>query len=196
MTQKFKQGDAVEWNSGSGKATGKVVKRITEPTEVDGNKVEASKDNPRYLVENDNTEKVTGHKADALTSIESGGSDSSNDSSSDSDSLNEEQQSTIQDFQEAVNMTPKELEDWLETEESKSVGQKDDDGEAIGHKSGKKIIELLNSDRDDYTEDDFSHMKKVVSYVHRHSAQKPSGDIEDSRWRYSLMNWGNDPLKD
>ena len=38
-------------------------------------------------------------------------------------------------------------------------------------------------------------MKKVVSYVHRHSAQKPSGDIEHSRWRLSLMNWGHDPLK-
>ena len=35
-------------------------------------------------------------------------------------------------------MTVKELEDWLPTEESKSVGQKDDDGEAIGHKSGKE----------------------------------------------------------
>ena len=93
-------------------------------------------------------------------------------------------------------MTPKELEKWLSTEESKSVGQKDDDGKAIGHKSGKKIIELLNSDRDDYTEADFSQMKKVVSYVHRHTAQKPSGDIEDTPWRYSLMNWGNDPLKD
>ena len=187
MTQEFKKGDSVEWNSGGGTATGKVVRKITEPTEVDGNQVEASKDSPRYLVENDNTETVTGHKAEALTHI---------DNTDNSDSLSEEQHSTIQDFQEVVNMTPKELEDWLSTEESKSVGQKDDDGEAIGHKSGKKIIELLKSDRDDYTEDDFSHMKKVVSYVHRHSAQKPSGDIKDTRWRYSLMNWGNDPLKD
>jgi len=182
MTQQFKKDDLVEWNSGSGKATGKVVKKITEPTEVEGNKIQATKDSPRYLVENDNTKTVTGHKADSLTQID--------------DSLSKEQQETIKDFQSAVNMTAKELEDWLPTEESKSVGQKDDDGEAIGHKSGKKIIDLLGRDRHDYTEDDFSHMKKVVSYVHRHSAQKPSGDIEDTRWRYSLMNWGNDPLKD
>lgn len=182
MTQQFNQDDAVEWNSGSGTATGKVIKKITEPTEVDGNKVEATEDSPRYLVENDNTGTVTGHKADALTPIEDG--------------LSNEQQETIEDFQSAVNMTVKELQEWLPTEESKSVGQKDDDGEAIGHKSGKKIIDILERDRSDYTEDDFSHMKKVVSYVHRHSAQKPSGDIKDSRWRYSLMNWGNDPLKD
>ena len=124
---------------------------------------------------------MTGHKPEALSAIDS--------------NLSEEQQEILQDFQEAVNMSSQDLQQWLKTEESKSVGQEDDDGEAIGHKSGKKIVELLDSDRDDYSEGDFSHMKKVVSYVHRHLAQKPSGDIEDSRWRYSLMNWGHDPLQ-
>jgi hypothetical protein len=31
----------------------------------------------------------------------------------------------MQEFNEAVNMTRKELEEWLQTEESKSVGQSD-----------------------------------------------------------------------
>ncbi|NEQ23777.1 MAG: DUF3140 domain-containing protein, partial [Microcoleus sp. SIO2G3] len=39
-------------------------------------------------------------------------------------------------------------------------------------------------------------MKRVISYIHRHSAQRPDGDIEHTRWRYSLKNWGHDPLKD
>lgn len=104
-------------------------------------------------------------------------------------------QSVIQDFQDAVNMTPKELESWLKTDESNAVGQKQDGGESTGHQSGKRIIEILHKRKSDYTEADVAHMKKVVSYVHRHSAQKPSGDIEDTRWRYSLMNWGHDPLK-
>ncbi len=103
--------------------------------------------------------------------------------------------SVIDEFHEAVNMTPKELESWLDTEESKEVGQKDGGDESIGHKSGHHIIELLQKKKSDYSDDDLSHMKKVISYVHRHSAQKPSGDIENSRWRYSLMNWGHDPLK-
>ncbi|MEP0800206.1 DUF3140 domain-containing protein [Funiculus sociatus GB2-A5] len=90
-------------------------------------------------------------------------------------------------------MTAKELESWLETEDSNSVGQKDGNEESTGHKSGKRIIELLQ--KNDYNEDDLAHMKKVISYVHRHSAQKPSGDVEHTRWRYSLMNWGHDPLK-
>ena len=40
-------------------------------------------------------------------------------------------------------------------------------------------------------------MHKVHSYVSRHSAQGPhhAADVETSRWRYSLMNWGHDPLK-
>ena len=101
----------------------------------------------------------------------------------------------IQDFHAAVNMTAQQLDSWLTTEESQSVGQQEADGEAIGHKSGKRIVQLLKKNKSDYTEDDLAHMKKVVGYVHRHSAQQPSGDLENSRWRYSLMNWGHDPLK-
>ena len=108
--------------------------------------------------------------------------------------MSNETKSVIDEFHEAVNMTPKELESWLDTEESQEVGQKNGDDESIGHKSGKRIIELLQK-KDNYNDDDLSHMKKVISYVHRHSAQKPSGDIENSRWRYSLKNWGHDPLK-
>ncbi|MCG6138890.1 MAG: DUF3140 domain-containing protein [Nostoc sp. LLA-1] len=88
------------------------------------------------------------------------------------------------------------LESWLQTDESQQVGQKEKDGdsESIGHKSGQRIIQLLQK-KDNYTEDELSHMKKVISYVHRHTAQKPSGDVEHTRWRYSLKNWGHDPLK-
>jgi hypothetical protein len=102
----------------------------------------------------------------------------------------------INEFQSVVNMSPNELESWLRTEHSKAVGQKETDAqESTGHQSGRRIVELLQTKKSDYTDDDLSHMKKVVSYVHRHSAQKPSGDLEDTRWRYSLMNWGHDPLK-
>ena len=103
--------------------------------------------------------------------------------------------SVIDEFQQVINMTPEELESWLDTDESKEVGQKEGEEESIGHKSGKRIIQLLQEKQDEYTDDDLSHMKKVVSYVHRHLAQRPSGDIEDTPWRYSLKNWGHEPLK-
>ncbi|MEV0388900.1 DUF3140 domain-containing protein [Nonomuraea sp. NPDC050643] len=99
------------------------------------------------------------------------------------------------EFGKAVNMTAGELERWLDTDESKSVGQKDGGGESVGHESGRKIIELLRGKRSDRTDADYAHMSKVVGYVHRHLAQRPSGDVTKTRWRYSLMNWGHDPIK-
>ena len=99
------------------------------------------------------------------------------------------------EFKHDVNMTASELTRWLKTEESKSVGQDSGDGESIGHKSGEHIIRILDKKKADITADDEAHMHKVHSYVSRHSAQRPDGDIEHSRWRYSLMNWGHDPSK-
>jgi DNA topoisomerase VI subunit B len=101
----------------------------------------------------------------------------------------------MEEFDEAVNMSAKELKEWLQTGESREVGQKDGGGESRGHESGRRIVEILEKDRDDYTEDAVSHMRDVVSYVHRHQAQRPEGDVEDTNWRYSLINWGHDPLK-
>lgn len=98
-------------------------------------------------------------------------------------------------FYDRVNMQPKELEQWLETEESKSVGDTDD-GESTGHKSGRRIIEIKRTNKDDLSSDQFEHMNKVSNYIKRHLSQRPDGDIEDTDWRYSLMNWGHDPLKD
>ena len=100
------------------------------------------------------------------------------------------------DFDAAVNMTASELEKWLGTDESKAVGQKKDgSGESTGHQSGRRIVELLRKKKSDRTDADEAHMRKVAGYVHRHLAQRPSGDVTDTAWRYSLMNWGHDPLK-
>jgi Protein of unknown function (DUF3140) len=104
-----------------------------------------------------------------------------------------DRQQIIDEFDELVNMTTNELEEWLQTEESKSVGQSDDGGESKGHESGRKIVEILGKNKSDYTDDDIEHMKRVNGYVKRHLGQGPNKDSEDSRWRYSLMNWGPRP---
>ncbi|MGI5228574.1 hypothetical protein [Actinoallomurus sp. CA-142502] len=36
----------------------------------------------------------------------------------------------------------------------------------------------------------------VDGYIRRHLAQRPDGDVRETRWRYSPMNRGHDPLKD
>jgi len=110
-------------------------------------------------------------------------------------SSDDDTDATRADFSDAVNMTASELEGWLDTDESKEVGDKSGGGESTGHASGRRIIEILRTKKDDLSEDDIAHMRKVVGYVHRHLAQKPSGDVTDTAWRYSLMNWGHDPKK-
>ncbi len=108
--------------------------------------------------------------------------------------MNDDDQTTIQEFKSVINMTAKKLEKWLATKESKEVGYKETEGaESVGHKSGQQIIELLAKKQSEYTDDDMRHVRKVIGYVHRHLAQKPAGDITETHWRYSLMNWGHDP---
>ena len=101
---------------------------------------------------------------------------------------------TIARFRRAVNMSASELEDWLNTPESRAVGDKSGDGESIGHASGRRIVDLLWTDEAEYTDADLAHMRRVYGYVARHLAQRPFGDVTDTRWRHSLMNWGHDPL--
>jgi hypothetical protein len=101
---------------------------------------------------------------------------------------------TIRAFKQAVNLSPKKLAAWLETPESKEVGFKSSEGgESVGHHSGRRIVELLGQTQAEFSSEDVAHAKTVIGYIHRHLAQRPSGDIADSRWRYSLMNWGHDP---
>lgn len=103
-----------------------------------------------------------------------------------------------EDFRAAVNMAPSELADWLDTEQSRDVGQKSGGGESTGHESGRRIVEILRTKKADLTDDDAAHMRKVVGYVHRHAAQRPDQDDDElagSRWAASLKNWGHDPLR-
>lgn len=109
--------------------------------------------------------------------------------------MSDDRETTSKDFDTAVNMTAGELRKWLDTDDAKAVGQKDDGGESTGHASGRHIVRILEKKKSDYTDDDVAHMRKVIGYVKRHLAQRPDGDIADTPWRYSLMNWGHDPNK-
>ena len=98
-------------------------------------------------------------------------------------------------FDCAVNMNASELREWLDTAESRRVGfKRDGQGESVGHASGRRILAILGTRAADLTDEDYAHMRKVVGFVKRHQAQRPE-NIYTSRWRYSLMNWGHDPLK-
>ena len=102
------------------------------------------------------------------------------------------------DFGDLVNMTRKEIEDWLDTDESKSVGQSGGSGgETVGRDSARRIVRILGTKVGDYTGEDIAHMKKTNGYISRHLRQRPhqsENELREADWTYSLKNWGHDPL--
>ena len=102
----------------------------------------------------------------------------------------------LREFRSAVNMAAAELEEWLATDESRTVGfTRPGATESVGHASGRRIVAILATAVPALTDEDYGHMRRVVGFVRRHRAQEPANPVT-SRWRYSLMNWGCDPLKD
>lgn len=83
-----------------------------------------------------------------------------------------EKNEVIQEFRELVNMTAKELKDWLKGDQSEGAGWPKDEGagESVGHDSGRQIVEILeaNSEKDPekYSDDHITHMRKVVGYMY------------------------------
>ena len=100
------------------------------------------------------------------------------------------------EFERLANLTQAELAAWLETPESRKVGVvRRGETESVGRQSGRRILEIRAKNHADLTPSDYAHMKKVIGFCRRHLAQRPWGDVTRTRWRWSLMNWGHDPLK-
>ena len=100
------------------------------------------------------------------------------------------------EFEALTNLSQAELAAWLETPQSRSVGMvRRGETESVGRQSARRILEIRAKAEDDLTDADYAHMKKVIGFRRRHLAQRPWGDVTLTRWRYSLMNWGHDPLK-
>lgn len=115
----------------------------------------------------------------------------------------DERRDVREEFKRVVNMTPTALRKWLDSEVSRSVGMRPGgervtepgDGESVGHSMGGRILEIKERTQAELTDADYADMRKVVGYVHRHGKQRPEGDVTDTRWRHSLMSWGQDPLQ-
>lgn len=113
----------------------------------------------------------------------------------------EEEQAIRVAFDALVNLEPAELKAWLKQPESKAVGMvRRGETESVGRQSARKILAIRATPTADLTDADYAHMKKVIGYCRRHLAQRPDafktgGDVTNTRWRWSLMNWGHDPLR-
>lgn len=69
MTQKFKTGDHVAWNSEAGRVSGRITRVHASDFQVNGYTRHCSPDDPQYEIASDRTAHVAYHKGAALTLI-------------------------------------------------------------------------------------------------------------------------------
>jgi hypothetical protein len=69
VAQEFKRGDRVQWNFRGRTVVGRVRKRLTSRTEVGGQVVAATREDPRYLVRSERTGKETARRPSALSRL-------------------------------------------------------------------------------------------------------------------------------
>ncbi len=97
------------------------------------------------------------------------------------------------EFHRVVNMTSRELEDWMRVQSS------GEDTEALpdqaGRSLGRRVLGVLGKRRLDLDEDDANAMRKVVDTVHAERGDDLDPTAGDDHWRHRLMAIGHDPLK-
>jgi hypothetical protein len=66
MTERFKVGDHVSWNSEAGRVRGRIIKVHTKDVDYKGYTHHASADDPQYEIQSDKTDHIAMHKGSAL----------------------------------------------------------------------------------------------------------------------------------
>ncbi len=69
MTEHFKVGDHVAWNSEAGRVSGTITKVHTRDVDYKGHNRHASPEEPQYEIKSDKTDHVAMHKGSALKKI-------------------------------------------------------------------------------------------------------------------------------
>ncbi|HEX7380977.1 MAG TPA: DUF2945 domain-containing protein [Nevskiaceae bacterium] len=67
MTQRFKVGDHVRWNSEAGYVTGRIIAVHTQDTDYKGHVRRCTPADPQYAIKSDRTDHVAMHKGAALS---------------------------------------------------------------------------------------------------------------------------------
>ena len=99
-----------------------------------------------------------------------------------------------EDFHAAVNMTSRELADWLRTE-SASEGTEAFRDQA-GPATGQQVLHVLSKRRTDVTVQDVEVMRAVDAAIRARRGEDLDSPVAgDAAWRHELMDLGHDPLK-
>ncbi len=98
-----------------------------------------------------------------------------------------------EEFHRVVNMSSRELLDWLRT---RSADEHTEDlPDQVGTETGRHVLEILGKRRTDLTEDDERVMRRVVDRIHAERRDDLEPTAGQAHWRHRLMTIGHDPLK-
>jgi Protein of unknown function (DUF3140) len=98
-----------------------------------------------------------------------------------------------ENFHTVVNMTSRELRDWLAVQGADELTEEVPDraGSHLGH----RVLAILGRRRVDLTKDDVDVMEQVVDRVLANRREDLEPTAGEASWRRRLMNIGHDPLK-
>lgn len=98
-----------------------------------------------------------------------------------------------QEFHDAVNMTSRELREWLATADAGEGTEALPD--QAGDDRSRAVLDVLGKRRTDLTDDDVAVMRSVVDEVQTARGDDREPVAGDTQWRHRLMAIGHDPLK-
>ncbi|MEV6905078.1 DUF3140 domain-containing protein [Amycolatopsis sp. NPDC051372] len=97
------------------------------------------------------------------------------------------------EFHRVVNMTSRELSDWLRT---RDAGPEDEPlPDQAGTPKGHDVLAILGKRRSDVDEHDETVMRTVVDRVRAERREDLEPVAGEAHWRHRLMSLGHDPLK-
>lgn len=97
------------------------------------------------------------------------------------------------EFHTVVNMTSRELGDWLRVRAADEVGEELPD--RAGTETGQHVLRLLSRRKTDVDADDVALMQRVVDRVRSERREDLEPTAGEAHWRHRLMTLGHDPLK-
>lgn len=97
------------------------------------------------------------------------------------------------EFHSVVNMTSRELRDWVSVEGAGEDAERLPD--QSGPETGRQVLDVLSKRKTDLTEGDLAVMRGVIDLVHRERGEDLEGTITDDGTRRRLMDVGHDALR-
>jgi hypothetical protein len=97
------------------------------------------------------------------------------------------------EFHRVVNMTSRELGEWLRTRDAGEESEQLPD--QAGPPTGQQVLAILGKRRQDLNPHDADVMRRVVDRVLAQRREDLEPTAGQSGWRHRLMSLGHDPLK-